>query len=173
MKSSAPSAAAIAANSASAAAGGDESDDEGEGGEEGEGRSGGADPLPCYPSTVVYGHAASRDLDVRRWSVGLDSGCLYGRRLTALVLTRAGHGKYALAPSRTVVHSDDGEEEEDEDEEDEMESCGRWPRAEGTSEGTSRLPVCIEVRYGDGYALLGALEMEGELLSTLSHSSEQ
>ena len=91
---------------ASAAAGGDEDEDEDE---DGESRRDGADPLPCYPSTVVYGHAASRDLDVRRWSVGLDSGCLYGRRLTALVLTRAGHGKHALAPSPTVAYSGDGE----------------------------------------------------------------
>lgn len=32
--------------------------------------------LPCYPSTVVYGHAASRGLDIKRWSIGLDSGCV-------------------------------------------------------------------------------------------------
>lgn len=44
--------------------------------------------LKCYPSTVVYGHAATRGLDVKRWSFGLDSGCLYGGRLTALVLSR-------------------------------------------------------------------------------------
>ncbi|KAJ7035100.1 Metallo-dependent phosphatase-like protein [Mycena alexandri] len=44
------------------------------------------DALPCYPATVVYGHAASRGLDVKRWSVGLDSGCVSNRRLSALVL---------------------------------------------------------------------------------------
>jgi len=60
------------------------------------------DPLPCYPSSVLYGHAATRGLDVKRWTVGLDSGCVrlscililrplislkvYGKRLTALVL---------------------------------------------------------------------------------------
>ena len=33
-------------------------------------------PLPCYPSTVIYGHAAARGLDPKRWSVGLDSGCV-------------------------------------------------------------------------------------------------
>ncbi|KAH8112635.1 Metallo-dependent phosphatase [Phellopilus nigrolimitatus] len=44
-------------------------------------------PLPCHPSTVVYGHAASRGLDIKRWTKGLDSGCVYGRRLTALVLS--------------------------------------------------------------------------------------
>ncbi|KAG2149075.1 Metallo-dependent phosphatase-like protein [Suillus bovinus] len=48
--------------------------------------------LPCYPSTVVYGHAAGRGLDVKRWSIGLDTGCFYGRRLSALVLdTRSFH----------------------------------------------------------------------------------
>ncbi|KAH0833200.1 hypothetical protein J3R83DRAFT_12232 [Lanmaoa asiatica] len=59
--------------------------------------------LQCFPSTVIYGHAAARDLDVKRWSVGVDTGCVsdpilsfkpldagfrqaYGRRLTAVVL---------------------------------------------------------------------------------------
>lgn len=41
--------------------------------------------LPCYPASVVYGHAAGRGLDVKRWSVGLDSGCLYNHRLSSLV----------------------------------------------------------------------------------------
>lgn len=42
--------------------------------------------LPCYPATVIYGHAAGRGLDVKRWSIGIDTGCVYERRLTALVL---------------------------------------------------------------------------------------
>ncbi|KAJ6531830.1 Metallo-dependent phosphatase-like protein [Mycena capillaripes] len=42
--------------------------------------------LPCYPATVVYGHAASRGLDVKRWSVGLDSGCVNNKHLSSLVL---------------------------------------------------------------------------------------
>lgn len=32
--------------------------------------------LPCFPPMVVYGHTASRGLDARRWSVGLDTGCV-------------------------------------------------------------------------------------------------
>ncbi|KAL0954484.1 hypothetical protein HGRIS_003452 [Hohenbuehelia grisea] len=32
--------------------------------------------LPCYPATVIYGHAAGRGLDIKRWSLGLDSGCV-------------------------------------------------------------------------------------------------
>ncbi|KAH7884323.1 Metallo-dependent phosphatase-like protein [Phlebopus sp. FC_14] len=47
-----------------------------------------ATSLPCYASTVVYGHAAARGLDIKRWSVGIDTGCAHDRRLTALVLDR-------------------------------------------------------------------------------------
>jgi hypothetical protein len=32
--------------------------------------------MPCYPSTVIYGHTAKRGLDSKRWSIGLDSGCV-------------------------------------------------------------------------------------------------
>ncbi|KAI5998881.1 Metallo-dependent phosphatase-like protein [Pisolithus albus] len=45
--------------------------------------------LPCFPSMIVYGHIAAHGLDVKRWSVGLDSGCVYHRRLSALVLDKA------------------------------------------------------------------------------------
>jgi hypothetical protein len=38
--------------------------------------AGGPTSLPCYPFTIVYGHAASRGLDIKRWSVGLDTGCV-------------------------------------------------------------------------------------------------
>ena len=90
-------------------------------------------PLPCFPSTVLYGHAAARGLDIKRWSIGLDTGCVriftrsrdenphsssslqgYGRHLTALVLGP----KSSLAPDdaedaghrhrRTIPYGDDG-----------------------------------------------------------------
>lgn len=32
--------------------------------------------LPCYPSSVIYGHCAARGLDIGRWTFGLDSGCV-------------------------------------------------------------------------------------------------
>lgn len=32
--------------------------------------------LVCKPSMVVYGHAASRGLDVKRWTIGVDTGCV-------------------------------------------------------------------------------------------------
>ncbi|KAG2035250.1 hypothetical protein BDR03DRAFT_963050 [Suillus americanus] len=43
--------------------------------------------LPCYPFTVVYGHAAGRGLlDIKRWSTGLGTDCRSRRRLPAVVL---------------------------------------------------------------------------------------
>jgi hypothetical protein len=35
---------------------------------------------------VVYGHDSKRGLEVNEWSKGLDSGCVSGGRLTALVV---------------------------------------------------------------------------------------
>ncbi|EIN10902.1 Metallo-dependent phosphatase [Punctularia strigosozonata HHB-11173 SS5] len=42
--------------------------------------------LPCKPSMIVYAHAATRGWDIKRWSIGTDTGCVYGQRLTAMVL---------------------------------------------------------------------------------------
>lgn len=86
-------------------------------------------PLPCYPSSIIYGHTASRGLDVKRWSVGLDTGCVshfylhsvfstysllpeqvYGRRLTALV--------FGLPKLRFLSIKRQGRGHEDEDDED-------------------------------------------------------
>ncbi|KAK0446334.1 calcineurin-like phosphoesterase [Armillaria borealis] len=65
--------------------------------------------LPCHPATVIYGHAASRGLDVKRWTIGIDSGCVYGKRLTALVLG---------GRNSRVDFTDDGELVRDIDEDD-------------------------------------------------------
>jgi len=42
--------------------------------------------LPCLPVSVVYGHSANRGLDIKRWTFGLDTSCVTGKRLTALVV---------------------------------------------------------------------------------------
>ncbi|KAI0051404.1 hypothetical protein FA95DRAFT_1554486, partial [Auriscalpium vulgare] len=63
----------------------------------------GDDGFPCEPTTIVFGHAAARGLDVKRWTVGLDSGCAYGRRLSALVLGGEGAGA-----GRTIPFGDRG-----------------------------------------------------------------
>ncbi|KAH9939507.1 Metallo-dependent phosphatase-like protein [Amylocystis lapponica] len=67
-------------------------------------------PLSCMPSTVIYGHAATRGLDIKRWSVGVDTGCLYGRKLTGLVLRRG-----SSDADEPDDEDDDEDEEDDED----------------------------------------------------------
>jgi len=46
--------------------------------------------LPCYPSNVIYGHAASRGLDINRFSFGLDTGCV-----RSLVLSSPAHTEFS------------------------------------------------------------------------------
>ena len=74
--------------------------------------------LPCRPATVVYGHAATRGLDVKRWSMGLDTGCLYGRKLTALVLSNATNAAEDDSWFGGGEDEDEDEDEEDEDDDD-------------------------------------------------------
>ncbi|WVN87040.1 uncharacterized protein L203_102216 [Cryptococcus depauperatus CBS 7841] len=45
-----------------------------------------SDSMDCSPVTIVYGHAAGRGLDIKPWTKGIDTGCVYGRQLTVLVL---------------------------------------------------------------------------------------
>lgn len=54
-------------------------------------------PLPCHPITVVYSHASGRGLDLKKWSKGLDTGCVNGDGLTAMVL---GKGRHKAHPPR-------------------------------------------------------------------------
>ncbi|KIO28540.1 hypothetical protein M407DRAFT_71663, partial [Tulasnella calospora MUT 4182] len=54
-------------------------------------------PLPCNPITVVYSHASSRGLDLKKWSKGLDTGCVNGDGLTAMIL---GKGRHKALPPR-------------------------------------------------------------------------
>ncbi|KAF8905108.1 Metallo-dependent phosphatase-like protein [Gymnopilus junonius] len=72
--------------------------------------------LKCYPSTVIYGHAASRGLDIKRWSFGLDSGCIYRRRLSALVIQgRAESSEEIILDDLSDDNFDEDAPNEDED----------------------------------------------------------
>ncbi|KIM39812.1 hypothetical protein M413DRAFT_74181 [Hebeloma cylindrosporum] len=69
--------------------------------------------LSCYPSTTIYGHAASRGLVVKRWSFGLDSGCVYRRKLSALVIGKSSKASWnqggEIEGSNNTVTDDDGD----------------------------------------------------------------
>ncbi|GAA6017501.1 hypothetical protein JCM10207_008248 [Rhodosporidiobolus poonsookiae] len=54
--------------------------------EEGMKECGYDDEERCEEAGVVYGHWAGQGLQVQKHSIGLDSGCVYGRRLSALVV---------------------------------------------------------------------------------------
>lgn len=49
-------------------------------------------------STVIYGHDSARGLQLAKYSKGLDTGCVKGGKLTALVLT-SGNNKNAKTVS--------------------------------------------------------------------------
>jgi hypothetical protein len=40
--------------------------------------------------TVVYGHDASSSLNIKEYTKGLDSGCVKGKKLSALVIEDGG-----------------------------------------------------------------------------------
>ncbi|KAG9028459.1 hypothetical protein FRB95_006491 [Tulasnella sp. JGI-2019a] len=65
--------------------------------------------LPCHPITVVYSHASSRGLDLKSWSKGLDTGCVNGNGLTAMIL---GPGRHRF-PVKGHKHGSEGGNDDD------------------------------------------------------------
>ncbi|KAF9335147.1 hypothetical protein BG006_000748 [Podila minutissima] len=53
---------------------------------------------------LVYGHDAGRSLNVKEWSVGLDSGCVYGRALSGYVVET---GQVYTVPCKIMAEPDE------------------------------------------------------------------
>jgi hypothetical protein len=64
------------------------------------------------PPHVVFGHNAFAEPQLHRWATGIDTGCVYGRALTAIVLEarepmprgRVARHKLVSVPARRKYH---------------------------------------------------------------------
>jgi hypothetical protein len=62
--------------------------------------------LYAGPPQVVFGHNAAPGLQLHAWATGLDTGCVYGGRLTAMVLANGQKVPRGIAARRAVLVSE-------------------------------------------------------------------
>lgn len=80
--------------------------------------------LPCYPISTIYGHTASKGLDIHRWTFGLDSGCVSEFDYDYVLVLRIPFQAYKRTLSALIIGGEDpgaGETDMDDSEEDNIE----------------------------------------------------
>lgn len=65
--------------------------------------------------SVVFGHDSKRGLQMGRWTYGIDSGCVRGGQLTALIVEASPNGKHVKTSVESVDCRSAGRAAEDED----------------------------------------------------------
>ncbi|EED17619.1 Ser/Thr protein phosphatase family [Talaromyces stipitatus ATCC 10500] len=68
----------------------------------GQGQAGTVSPQTM---TVIYGHDAAKSLNIRQYTKGLDSGCVYGRKLSAFVIEDGGKNEIVQVKCNEYVKS--------------------------------------------------------------------
>jgi len=56
-------------------------------------------------TTIVYGHDSKRGLNIQKWSKGLDTGCVNGGTLTALIVEGTGNMTLESVPCKSISKS--------------------------------------------------------------------
>jgi len=59
---------------------------------------------PSERTTIIYGHDSKRGLNIQKYSKGLDSSCLKGGELTALVIDE--HGSQKIVSVKCAKYKD-------------------------------------------------------------------
>ncbi|CCU82844.1 Ser/Thr protein phosphatase [Blumeria hordei DH14] len=58
---------------------------------------------PCQRQTIIYGHDARRGLKMKEYSLGIDTGCVKGRKLTAAII-EGGETSYSHELAQVKCH---------------------------------------------------------------------
>lgn len=58
---------------------------------------------PSERTTVIYGHDSKRGVQIAKYSKGIDSGCVRGGKLTALIIDSRGRQKSVSVDCKKYV----------------------------------------------------------------------